>query len=186
MVHFLTRRIEAFHRGVTLIELLFVCGFFAMVLTMFLVLMGRTVTSQKQLDQVTTAAVNLEVGRLKLTELLGRSRLVAPVFAPAVPPTPGPGTSNRLTLTLFAVDTTGDPLLDALGQPQLGNTVDVELDADNNLVYTDGAQNHLLAPLGGNALFEVERLSLSRIRVRLEVDGHEKTRRSLVFEAAAP
>ena len=186
MVYFLTRRIASPGRGVTLIELLFVCGFFGMVLTMFLVLMGRTVNSQKQMDQVTTAATVLEVGRLKLTELLGRSRVVAPDFVVAVPPTLPPGPSITLTLTLFAVDTSGEPILDALGQPQLGNTVDVVLDANKNLVYRDGAQSHLLAPLGGNAIFEVERISLSRVRVKLEVDGHEKTRRSLVFEAATP
>ena len=156
-----------------------------MVLTMFLVLMSRTVNSQKQLDRVTTAATVLEVGRLKLTELLGRSRLVAPAFVVAIPPALPPGPSNTLTLTLFAVDTSGEPILDALGQPQLGNTVDVTLDADKNLAYTDGAQSHLLAPLGGNAAFEVERVSLSRVRVKLEVDGNENTRRSLVFEAMA-
>lgn len=174
MVYFSKRRIV----GVTLIELLFVSGMFVAVLTMFLMLMSRTMNSQKQLDTVSSAATSLEVARLRLSELFRRSRLDAPIdfSAPAA----------SVSVTLFQTRPDGSIIIDSTGQPVLGNSVDVGLDSTGNLTYLDGSAQKLLAALSPNATFEVERISSARVRVRLEVDGHQQKRRSLVFEAAFP
>ena len=66
-------------RGVTLLELMFVCGLFLVVLTVLTMSLRQTAMSQNQLDKGSEAMVNLELSRLKLSGLLRRSELGGPL-----------------------------------------------------------------------------------------------------------
>ena len=160
-------------RGVTLIELMFVCGLFAIVLTILAVSLRQTVASQKQLDQGAGVLVSLELTRLKLSALLRRSELGDSMdFG-----TP----SDRLTLRLHEMDSPGKPKLDALGAPIQGGLAVVMMEDEGRLVLREAAAATLVSRLGEDATFEVTRISENRFRFRLTADDGLGEPRELVF-----
>ena len=160
-------------RGVTLLELMFVCGLFLVVLTVLTMSLRQTAMSQNQLDKGAEAMVNLELSRLKLSGLLRRSRLGGPLeFDTPV---------SELTLQLYEMND-GRPRLNAQGEPISGEMGTLVLE-QGNLVVTGMSEPYLVSRLGEGAGFEVSRISESRLRFRLQAsDGQEKAR-EMVFEA---
>ena len=164
-------------RGVTLVELMFVCGLFALVLTVLAASLRQTVASHKQLDEGSEALVSLELTRLKVSNLLNRSELMGPVEVGV--------TDTQLPLRLYEVKASGQPVLDAQGMPVVGETAILALEGDGKLVLRGETTQAMLARLGKGATFEVTRVSESRIRFRVTagyapVEGMKESR-ELVF-----
>jgi hypothetical protein len=166
-------------RGVTLVELMFVCGMFAVVLTVLAMSLRQTVASHKQLDEGSEVLVSLELTRLKVSNLLVRSELMGPVEV-GVP-------DSQLPLRLFELKASGQPMLDAQGIPVVGEAATLAIEEDGKLVVRGETTQSLLARLGEGATFEATRVSESRILFRVTA-GYSpevgmKQSRELVFVA---
>ena len=160
-------------RGVTLLELMFVCGLFLIVLTVLAMSLRQTAMSQQQLGKGSEAMVNLELSRLKLSGLLRRSQLGGPLDLD----TP----VSELTLRLYEMND-GRPRLNAQGEPVPGEVGTLVLQ-QGNLVITGISEPYLVSHLGEGAGFEAVRISESRFRFRLQAADGQKEAREMVFEA---
>lgn len=160
-------------RGVTLLELMFVCGLFLVVLTVLTMSLRQTAMSQNQLDKGSEAMVNLELSRLKLSGLLRRSELGGPLeyHTPV----------SELTLRLYEMND-GRPGLNAQGEPMLGEVGTLVLE-EGNLLVTGMSEPYLVSRLGEGAKLEITRISESRFRFRLQASDGQKEPREMVFEA---
>lgn len=161
-------------RGVTLVELLFVCGLFVLVLTVLAASLKQTVASHKQLDAGSDALIGLELSRLRISDLLRKSQM-ATAIEPGV-------ASGEVPLTLFQTESSGRPLLDAQGMPLPGDNVTLRLEGEN-LVLRGDTSHSLLSRLGPGAGFEATRITENRFRFKLTVDNKLEEPRELVFEA---
>jgi hypothetical protein len=160
-------------RGVTLVELMFVCGLFALVLTVLAASLRQTAASQKQLDRGSEVLVTMELTRLKIGELLRRSELGAPM--------PYDTPANQLTVNPFRMEPSGGPQLNARGLPVVGPSATLALEGEGNLVLRGGGTQTLISRLGRDATFQVTRVSESRFLFRLTADDGMKEPREFVF-----
>lgn len=175
MVHILARRVKS---GATLFELLFVCGLFALVLTVLTVLLQKVVASQESATLTGDEVVSMELSRLRIAEVLSQARLVSPTI--------DDGVTNQMVVRPFVVQPNGDPLLDAGGAPTVGLQATLSLDAEGRLILDRTGQDSVLSNMGEGAVLEIQRISPSRVRVRLETVREGRGEKELIFEAVTP